>query len=113
MMLDFKDTGKDVYFEIQITNDDPSSDAGSQTITLYSVTLTVECLRNLMHLLTHIWTRMLASHLMILICRKSFRKLLDLQRNIAPYVSGMRGFFIGRKETMYVKFKQIFSKKQN
>ena len=34
MMLDFKDTGKDVYFEIQITNDDPSSDAGSQTITL-------------------------------------------------------------------------------
>ena len=29
MMLDFKDTGKYVYFEIQITNDDPSSDAGS------------------------------------------------------------------------------------
>ena len=34
MMLDFKNTGEDVYFEIQITNDDPSSAAGSQTITL-------------------------------------------------------------------------------
>jgi Protein of unknown function (DUF2001). len=34
MMLDYKDTGKDVYFEIQITNEDPSSDAGRQTIVL-------------------------------------------------------------------------------
>ena len=34
MMKDFKDTGKDVYFEMEITNDDPSSDAGSQTINL-------------------------------------------------------------------------------
>lgn len=34
MMFNFKDTGDDVYFEMEITNDDPSSDAGSQTITL-------------------------------------------------------------------------------
>lgn len=34
MMLDYKDTGKDVYFEMQITNDDPSSDAGRQTMIL-------------------------------------------------------------------------------
>ncbi len=34
MMLDYKDTGKDVYFEIQIINDDPTSDAGRQEILL-------------------------------------------------------------------------------
>lgn len=32
MLLDFKNTGEDVYFEIQITNEDPSSSAGRQTI---------------------------------------------------------------------------------
>lgn len=31
MMEDFKNTGKDVYFEIVVTNDDPGSDAGRQT----------------------------------------------------------------------------------
>ena len=34
MMLDNKETGKDVYVEMQITNDDPSSDAGRQTMIL-------------------------------------------------------------------------------
>jgi hypothetical protein len=34
MMLDFKNTGEDVYFDMQITNDDPTSDAGRQTIIL-------------------------------------------------------------------------------
>lgn len=34
MMLDYKDTGQDMYFDIEITNEDPSSDAGSQTIIL-------------------------------------------------------------------------------
>lgn len=34
MMLDYKDTGKDTYFEIEIINDDPSSDAGAQTMVL-------------------------------------------------------------------------------
>lgn len=34
MLKTFKDTGEDVYFEIQITNDDPSSAAGRQTIVL-------------------------------------------------------------------------------
>ena len=32
MMLRYKDTGEDVYFEIQVTNEDPMSAAGRQTI---------------------------------------------------------------------------------
>ena len=32
MMLHYKDTGEDVYFEIQVTNDDPTSAAGRQTV---------------------------------------------------------------------------------
>lgn len=34
MMLDYKDSGQDVYFEIQITNEDPTSGVGRQTIVL-------------------------------------------------------------------------------
>ena len=34
MMKKYKSTGEDVYFEIQITNDDPTSAAGKQTIVL-------------------------------------------------------------------------------
>lgn len=34
MMLDYKNTGQDTYFEIQITNEDPTSDVGRQTIVL-------------------------------------------------------------------------------
>lgn len=32
MMQKYKDTGEDVYFEIQVTNEDPTSDAGRQTV---------------------------------------------------------------------------------
>ena len=32
LMLNFKNTGEDVYFEIQITNEDPTSAAGRQTV---------------------------------------------------------------------------------
>lgn len=32
LLLRYKDTGEDTYFEIQITNDDPTSSAGRQTI---------------------------------------------------------------------------------
>lgn len=32
MMLDFKNTGEDVYFEIQVTNEDPTSAVGRQTM---------------------------------------------------------------------------------
>ena len=32
MMVQYKDSGEDVYFDIQVTNDDPSSDAGRQTM---------------------------------------------------------------------------------
>ena len=34
MMLDFKNSGQDVYFEIQITNEEPTSAVGRQTIVL-------------------------------------------------------------------------------
>ena len=34
MMKNYKKTGEDVYFDIQITNDDPTSAAGRQTIVL-------------------------------------------------------------------------------
>lgn len=32
MMIDFKNTGEDVYFEVQVTNEDPTSAAGRQTM---------------------------------------------------------------------------------
>ena len=32
MMVNFKNTGEDVYFEIQVTNEDPTSAAGRQTM---------------------------------------------------------------------------------
>jgi hypothetical protein len=32
IMLDYKDTGEDAYFEIQVTNEDPTSVAGRQTV---------------------------------------------------------------------------------
>lgn len=34
MMLDYKNSGQDTYFEIQITNEDPTSEVGRQTIIL-------------------------------------------------------------------------------
>lgn len=34
MMLDYKNTGEDTYFEIQITNEDKASAAGRQTVIL-------------------------------------------------------------------------------
>lgn len=34
MMYDYIKTGKDVYFDITITNEDPSSSIGAQTVTL-------------------------------------------------------------------------------
>lgn len=34
MLLDFKNTGEDIYFDIQISNEDPTSSVGRQTIVL-------------------------------------------------------------------------------
>ncbi len=34
-LLDYKNTGADTYFEMQITNDDPTSTAGRQTLIFY------------------------------------------------------------------------------
>ena len=35
LLSKFKETGEDIYFDIQITNEDPTSKAGRQTIMLY------------------------------------------------------------------------------
>lgn len=32
MMLKYKNTGEDIYFEIQVSNEDPTSSAGRQTV---------------------------------------------------------------------------------
>ncbi len=32
MLMDYKNSGEDIYFDIQVTNDDPASEAGRQTI---------------------------------------------------------------------------------
>lgn len=34
LLLKYKETGEDIYFDMQITNDDPSSAAGKQTVIL-------------------------------------------------------------------------------
>ena len=34
LMANFKDTGADVYFDIQVTNEDPTSTVGKQTVIL-------------------------------------------------------------------------------
>lgn len=34
MMLEYKNSGKDTYFEMQITNDDPTTSVGRQTVVL-------------------------------------------------------------------------------
>jgi hypothetical protein len=39
MLLDYKATGEDVYFEILVTNDDPTSKAGRQSIVLIGCNL--------------------------------------------------------------------------
>lgn len=35
LLADYKNTGLDTYWEMQITNDDPDSNAGRQTVILY------------------------------------------------------------------------------
>lgn len=35
MALDYVKNGRDIYFDLTITNDDPTSDVGKQTIVLY------------------------------------------------------------------------------
>lgn len=35
LLADFKDTGEDTYFEIQVSNEDPASAAGRQTVIFY------------------------------------------------------------------------------
>ena len=34
LMVQYKDTGEDIYFEIQVSNEDPTSAAGRQTVVL-------------------------------------------------------------------------------
>ena len=39
VMKEYKNSGKDIYFDIVVVKDDPTSDAGSQTITLMDCNL--------------------------------------------------------------------------
>lgn len=39
LMLRYKNTGEDVYFEIQVTNEDPTSTVGRQTVVLLDCNL--------------------------------------------------------------------------
>ncbi|WP_240415668.1 phage tail tube protein [Paenibacillus periandrae] len=39
MMYEYIDSGKDIYFDIKVTNDDPASTAGKQTVVLKNVNL--------------------------------------------------------------------------
>lgn len=39
MMLDYKETGEDMYFDMQIVNKDPTSASGSQTLLLKDVNI--------------------------------------------------------------------------
>ena len=39
MMLEYKKTGKDLYFDIQAINEDPTSSTGKQTVVLYGVNI--------------------------------------------------------------------------
>jgi len=39
LMADYMENGKDAYFSIQVTNEDPSSTVGKQTVTLQGVNL--------------------------------------------------------------------------
>jgi len=39
LLKDYKDTGKDMYFDIQVTNEDPASAVGRQTIILKNCNL--------------------------------------------------------------------------
>lgn len=39
MLKDYKDTGADVYFDMQVTADDPTSDAGTETVILKNCNL--------------------------------------------------------------------------
>lgn len=39
LMIDYMKTGKDVYFDIQIVNEDPTSSIGKQTVVLRNVNL--------------------------------------------------------------------------
>lgn len=39
LLLKFKETGEDIYFDIQVTNEDPTSSVGRQTVILKDVNI--------------------------------------------------------------------------
>ncbi|NKQ18427.1 phage tail tube protein [Brevibacillus laterosporus] len=39
LMLDYMKTGKDIYFDVQITNEDPTSSVGKQTVVIKGINL--------------------------------------------------------------------------
>ena len=57
MMLDYKNTGRDTYFEIQISNEDPTSAVGRQTVILQDCNITEESLPSLTLTAVNTWKR--------------------------------------------------------
>ncbi len=68
-LLDYKNTGEDVYFEMQITNDDPDSAAGRQTIVFYDCNMDGDTLPSSMQT-ANIWMKTSTAPSRISPCRK-------------------------------------------
>lgn len=77
MMLNFKDTGDDVYFEMEITMMIHRVMQDRRPLPCCSVILMEAFLQSLMLRQILIWMKMLISHLMISICQRNLRNLLD------------------------------------
>ena len=68
LMKRYKDTGEDVYFDIQVTNEDPTSSVGRQTVILKDCNMAA-CLPSLM-LMRNTWMKIWTSPLKISRCPK-------------------------------------------
>ena len=71
-LLDYKDTGEDLYFEMQVTNDDPTSAAKRQSVFFMIVIQTEAFWRNLMQMVS-IWMKRLREPLKISPFQKALR----------------------------------------
>ena len=57
MLRQWKETGKDVYFDMVVENDDQESSAGKQTVLLWTAIWIPSSLRNWTAILTTPWTK--------------------------------------------------------
>ena len=70
LLVDYKNTGIDTYFEIQITNEHPASAAGRQTVFYLVVLLMAVHLQNLMRMV-NIWMKKVKGLLRISRCLRN------------------------------------------